>query len=106
MAATRRSMQSDVVKVDNNWLKHINTPDAATSHRMFTSESYYRSLWDSSQHAILIVDAKGDIIEANRYCLELMETTGADVESANLKDLIPDSAWESEYADFKTVLNG
>lgn len=104
--ASKKFTKSSIVQLDKEWIEHIQGEDAHSSHRMFTSESYYKSMWESAGHAIMIIDSNGEILEANTYCLELLEATGAEVENSQMKDIIPDPLWKEEYANFKTVLNG
>lgn len=106
MESQRRSEKSDIVKIDQMWMDHINEPNTPTSQRMFTTESYYMSLWEAAHHGILIVDCEGDIIEANRQALQLLKTTGAEIENCNIRDIIPDELLSMEFADFKTLIKG
>lgn len=106
MANTRRSIKSDVVKADEAWLTHIKNPETPTSQCMFTSESYYTALWEHLHHGILIVDQDGEIIEANRKAIQILKTTGIEIEDCNLKDIIPAGEWDVEYGDYRTVVEG
>lgn len=106
MAATK-GKNKGIVQHDDKWIEHISQPDAPTSHRMFSSESYYRSFWEDAQNGILIVDSQGEILEANPYMVRLLESTNADVEQCNVKDILPSDSWTAtDYTNFTDLLNG
>lgn len=94
-----------IVKSDR-WIEHIADSEAPYSHRMFAAESYYNAFWEHSEHAIILLDDKCNILEANPAFCEMVNVTAAEATSKNFQDLIPSYHYRTDYVNIKSIIKG
>lgn len=93
------------VRADDVWMKKAET-SPASSVRIFTSESYYRSLWELAEHGVVLVDNNKNIIEANPYFIQLTGQTAADLEGMNISEIIDTRYWRSDNINLNALMKG
>lgn len=93
------------VRADDEWMKKAEI-SPASSVRIFTSESYYRSLWELAEHGIVLVDDEKNIIEANPYFIQLTGHTAADLEGMNISEIIDTRYWRSDNINLNALMKG
>lgn len=70
------------------------------------SESRYRALMDGASDAILIADARGNLIEVNRKAQELLGYTCDELTQMHMSQIHPPEALQDAIAHFSAVMQG
>lgn len=82
-----KSMGENIVKIDEKWMEKIDE-SVCPSYKLFTSESYYKSLWECAEHGIAIIDKNFRIIESNPYFAELLGISSTDLFDEDIRNYI------------------
>lgn len=72
---------------------------------MFTCQSYFDSFWATAEHGIIICDKQGKIISANPYMRDLLHCSLADIQKANLFNLISERFLKQDYTNIMSIIN-
>lgn len=94
------------VEGSEEWFNHIKTEDSTDAQRMFSSESYFKSLWENAPHGMALVSEDATIIDANHSFCELL---GIDYDQALglcLKDFVADGSFREDRRMIETMVKG
>lgn len=95
----------NVVKADDQWLKHIKEEDAPFSHKMFTDSSYHMTFWEKANHGIILIDEEGDIISANPYFCDMVGKTISELRHQSFYKLIDSRYFKKDILNIEEVIN-
>lgn len=95
-----------LVQRSDQWIEHIAGDDAPPSHRMFAAESYHKAFWEEADHAIILLDEKLNIIEANDSFCELMDITPAEASKKSFRELVPGYRLHTDYQNITALIEG
>lgn len=80
-------MHDSIITIDGEWLDKIESTECP-SYKLFTSESYYKSMWECTEHGIIIVDRHFCIIEANPYFAEMIGISSTDLQQSDIRSYL------------------
>ena len=94
------------VEGSEEWFNHIKSEDSTDAQRMFSSESYFKSMWENAPHGMALVSEDATIIDANHSFCELL---GIDYDQALglcLKDFVADGSFREDRRMIETMVKG
>lgn len=94
------------VEGSEEWIKHIKSSGSTDAQRMFSSESYFMSLWENAPHGMALVSEEAVVIDANQSFCELL---GIDYDQAlglNLSEFVADGAFREDRRMIETMVKG
>lgn len=94
------------VEGSEEWIKHIKTSGSTDAQRMFSSESYYMSLWENAPHGMALISEEGDVIDANNAFCELLGIEYDQALGLNLSDFVADGAFREDRRMIETMVRG
>lgn len=94
------------VEGSEEWIKHIKSSGSTDAQRMFSSESYYMSLWENAPHAMALVSEDALIIDANHAFCEILGLEYDQVLGLKLSDFVADGAFREDRRMIETMVRG
>ena len=94
------------VEGSEEWIKHIKSSGSTDAQRMFSSESYFMSLWENAPHGMALVSEDATIIDANQAFSELLGIDYDQVLGLSLKDFVADGAFREDRRMIETMVRG
>ena len=94
------------VEGSEEWIKHIKTAGSTDAQRMFSSESYYLSLWENAPHAMALVSEEAVVIDANQAFCELLGIEYDQALNLNLSEFVADGAFREDRRMIETMVRG
>ena len=90
----------------SDWFKFITSDAALDSQKMFSSESYYKTFWEHSLHAIAVVSEDGLIVEANPAFCHLIGIQTNEAVGINIRNLVADGEFREDMRMIDTMVLG
>ena len=90
----------------SDWFDFITSDAALDSQKMFSSESYYKTFWEHSLHALAIVNEEGRIVEANPSFCNLIGIETHDAVGINIRNLVADGEFREDMRMIDTMVLG
>ena len=94
------------VEGSEEWIKHIKSAGSTDAQRMFSSESYYMSLWENAPHAMALVSEDANIIDANNAFCEILGLEYDQILGLKLSDFVADGAFREDRRMIETMVRG
>ena len=95
-----------MVEGSNEWLNHIKSNESTEAQRMFSSESYFTSLWQHSHHAMAIVSEDGTIVDGNPAFCNLLGIEYNECLGLKIKNFVADGQFRQDMRMIQTMVCG
>lgn len=95
-----------LVEGSDEWFNHIKSDESTEAQRMFSSESYFRSLWENAPHGMAIVSEEGRIIDGNPAFCRLLGIEYDSCIGLSIKDFVADGEFREDQRMIETMVRG
>ncbi|OAN11421.1 hypothetical protein A3K86_20980 [Photobacterium jeanii] len=96
-----------LVKCFNDMLDHMEERDAqisATLDQVASEKAFVDDVLSTVQHALLVLNDKGQIVLANSACREVFQCVDGDFRGLTLRDIMNDKFWDVYGTELEPVL--